>query len=57
LKQEKNIIPEDIHAFAQAREKARTEKDFAESDRLRDLISARGYKVEDTASGYQVKKI
>ncbi|MEI8096852.1 MAG: cysteine--tRNA ligase [Candidatus Moraniibacteriota bacterium] len=57
LKQEKNIIPEDIHAFAQAREKARVEKDFAESDRLRDLISARGYKVEDTTSGYQVKKI
>lgn len=57
LRQEKNIIPEEINSFAKAREKARTEKDFAESDRLRDFISARGYKVEDTSTGYQVKKI
>ena len=57
LRQEKNVIPEEINAFAKAREKARTEKDFAESDRLRDLILTRGYKIEDIPDGYQVKKI
>lgn len=57
LKQEKNVIPEEIDVFAKAREKARQEKDFTESDRLRDLILASGYKVEDLPGGYQIKKI
>jgi len=57
LKQEEHTIPEEINAFAEAREKARNEKDFAESDRLRDLIIERGYKVEDIPGSYRVKKL
>lgn len=54
---ENQIIPEEIHSLAKARDIARENKDFAESDRLRDEIAARGYKVEDTAQGYRLKKI
>ena len=44
-------IPDDIHAFLDARAKARTESDWKESDRLRDEIAARGWFVEDTPEG------
>jgi cysteinyl-tRNA synthetase len=57
LQAENNIIPEEINTFALERETARKKKDFAESDRLRDLIETRGYKVEDVAGGYRVKKL
>lgn len=57
LKQEETIIPEEISVFAEAREKARNEKDFTESDRLRDLIIARGYKIEDIPGSYRIKKL
>ena len=47
-------VPEDILALAQAREAARINKDFAEADRLRDEVSARGYGIEDTPDGPRV---
>lgn len=56
LAEENQVIPEEIHALARARDAARDQRDFAESDRLRDEIASKGYKVEDTARGYRLKK-
>lgn len=44
-------IPDDIEALIAEREIARKEKDWAESDRLRDEIVNRGWTVEDTEEG------
>ncbi|MDD2766311.1 MAG: cysteine--tRNA ligase [Candidatus Moranbacteria bacterium] len=57
LKQEITVIPEEVTILAEARKHARKEKNFAESDRLRDTILAHGYKIEDIADNYQIKKI
>lgn len=56
LAEENQVIPEEIHALARARDVARDQREFAESDRLRDEIASKGYKVEDTARGYRLKK-
>jgi cysteinyl-tRNA synthetase len=40
-----------------AREMARQNKDFAESDRLRDEMKSRGYAVEDTKDGMKFSLI
>ncbi|MBI2439682.1 MAG: cysteine--tRNA ligase [Candidatus Moranbacteria bacterium] len=53
---EKETIPEEIEILARQREDARQKKDFAESDRLRDVLAAQGYRVEDTTIGYRLKK-
>lgn len=57
LAPENQIIPDAIHALAKARDTARENRDWAESDRLRDEIASAGYKVEDTARGYRLKKL
>jgi cysteinyl-tRNA synthetase len=44
--------PSDVVALAQARQRARERRDFAESDRLRDEIAARGFQVRDAGSGF-----
>jgi cysteinyl-tRNA synthetase len=44
-------VPEDVMAMVQARQAARASKDWAESDRLRDAVAARGWTVKDTPSG------
>ena len=43
-------------ALIEARAKARAEKNWAESDRLRDEITALGYVLKDTKQGQQVTK-
>ena len=48
-------IPEEITALAEAREEARTEKDWVKADALRAEIAARGYEILDTDSGYTLK--
>ena len=54
---EKEEIPEEITALAEARAAARKAKNFAESDRLRDEISAKGYLIEDAPGGcWRLKK-
>jgi len=47
-------IPADVEQLARERWAARQAKNWAESDRLRDAIAARGYAVEDGAGGYRV---
>jgi len=49
-------IPQDIAALVDARATARGAKDWAESDRLRDAIAAKGWEVRDSKDGQKVKK-
>jgi cysteinyl-tRNA synthetase len=49
-------LPAEIKKLTVAREKARTEKKYEESDRLRQEIESRGYVVEDTKEGMRVFK-
>jgi cysteinyl-tRNA synthetase len=49
-------IPTKIKKLADKREEARKNKDFKESDKLRAEIKKGGYIVEDTESGYKIKK-
>jgi cysteinyl-tRNA synthetase len=46
--------PAEVQELAQARRAARERRDFAESDRLRDEISALGWEVRDTAGGHEL---
>ena len=50
-------IPEDIRRMADERQAARASKDWAEADRLRDEIRARGYELKDTPDGVKINKI
>ncbi len=45
-----------VEALVAARATARKERNWAESDRLRDEIKSLGYTVEDTAQGQKVRK-
>jgi len=45
-----------IIELAQARQNARKAKNWAESDRLRKLIEAKGWVVQDAAEGFKLKK-
>ena len=49
-------IPQEVIDLANEREKARKNKDWPESDRLRDLITQKGYTVKDTANGPVIEK-
>jgi len=48
-------VPAEILALAARRDEARARKDWAAADALRDEIQARGFAVEDGASGTQVR--
>jgi cysteinyl-tRNA synthetase len=48
-------VPADVAALATRRDEARTAKDWAAADALRDEIQALGYVVEDTAQGTAVR--
>ena len=45
-----------VQALLDARAKARAEKNWAESDRLRDEITKLGYVLKDTKQGQQISK-
>jgi cysteinyl-tRNA synthetase len=53
-KQEK--IPKEVIRLADEREKARKNKDFNRADQLRKEINNKGYFIDDTSSGYVIKK-
>lgn len=55
LSEEENI-PAAILYLAQQREAARKAKNWNESDRLRQEIHAKGYRIDDTDKGFVVKK-
>ncbi|PIZ96299.1 MAG: cysteine--tRNA ligase [Candidatus Magasanikbacteria bacterium CG_4_10_14_0_2_um_filter_33_14] len=56
IKKENIEIPDDVQKLLDERKKAREEKNWSESDRLRDEIKALGYNVEDTSEGQQISK-
>ena len=49
-------IPEEIKELIEQRQKAREEKNWQESDRIRDLIKEKGYLVKDTKEGMKIEK-
>ena len=49
-------IPEEVIRLAEERLKARAEKNWAESDRLRDEISSLGYSIKDSKDGYELSR-
>ena len=52
----KEETPLEVKALCDQRDQARAEKNFEESDRLRDKIENMGYTVEDTSEGTRVFK-
>ena len=50
-------VPAHILELLEQRQKARKEKNWAESDRLRDEIKSQGYEILDTREGARAKKI
>ena len=52
----KVIIPQEIKNLAKQREQARKEKDFKQSDKLRNMINKKGFTIEDTPSGFKLGK-
>lgn len=53
---EKIDVPADIAALAEARLAAKKEKNWAEADRLRAEIAAKGYAIKDSKDGYTIEK-
>lgn len=54
--EEEEEVPEEIAALAEERMAAKARRDYAEADRIRDVIAAKGYAVTDTRDGYAIRK-
>lgn len=50
-----NKLPDEIITLISQRDEARKNKDWTESDRIRDLLISKGYEVKDTKEGTLVK--
>ena len=55
-KKEEQNIPEEIMELIEERKEARQNKDWAKSDKLREIINEKGYDIKDTKDGMEVKK-
>ncbi len=55
-KKEEQQIPQEILDLVEQRKVARNEKNWAESDRLRDLIIEKGYSIKDTKDGVEIER-
>ena len=55
-KEERVQIPDEIIELAEKRKKARTEKNFALADEIRDEILEKGYMIEETRQGTKISK-
>ena len=53
----KQELPEEIAKLVEQRNNSRKNKDWAESDRIRDELQAKGYTVKDTKDGTEVIKV
>lgn len=49
-------IPSEVQQMVDARDAARAAKDWAEADRLREEVEARGYSIEDTREGARITR-
>jgi len=57
LEKEKIDVPAEIKKLADEREKARKNKDWKKSDEIREKIKKKGFLIDDTDSGYKIRKI
>lgn len=57
LEPPKEEISDEVAALLEARTVARTEKDWAESDRIRDALAELGWTVKDTPEGPKLRKL
>lgn len=55
-KKEENVLPEDVLELVKSRNEARVNKNWAESDRIRDILIEMGYTVKDSKDGTIVEK-
>lgn len=55
-KKDEEELPEEIKSLTENRNIARTNKDWKESDRIRDILIEKGYKVKDSKEGTIVEK-
>lgn len=56
-KVEKNLeVPDEVQKLLDERQKARSDKNFSESDRLREEVRKLGFEVKDTAKGQELEK-
>jgi cysteinyl-tRNA synthetase len=51
---ERDAAPPEVVELAEARQRARADRDFAEADRLRDEIAGLGWEVRDVPGGYEL---
>ena len=56
IRKEENL-PEEITELVEQRKLARQNKNFGESDRIRDVLASKGYKVIDSKEGQKIEKI
>lgn len=54
--EEKEEVPEEILKLAEEREKARQNKNWEMSDKIRDIIKEKGYIIKDSKDGTQIEK-
>jgi cysteinyl-tRNA synthetase len=57
MAEEEVVLPDDLNDLVEAREAARKNRDWAEADRLRDLLQQAGIIVEDTPDGPRWKRV
>ncbi|MBQ3047878.1 MAG: hypothetical protein IJD48_02565 [Clostridia bacterium] len=50
-------LPQNVKDLAEQRNVARQQKNWAESDRLRDKILELGFKIKDNKDGYEIEKL
>ncbi len=55
-KKEEQQIPQEILDLVEQRKIARSNKNWTESDKLRDLIGEKGYNIKDTKDGVEITK-
>ena len=55
-KPEDDGVPDDVQALLDERAQARADRNWAESDRIRDQLAAMGWEVRDSADGQKVKR-
>lgn len=55
-KKPENLLPDEINDLVNQRNEARKEKNWSESDRIRDLLIEKGYIVKDSKEGTIVEK-
>ena len=56
IKQKDNEIPSEITELAEKRKQAREDKNWEESDKIRDEIKSKGYIIKDSKEGYEIVK-